>query len=282
MRHFLFLLSFLSYCASASAGIIVIGSLARTATVQPGGTFEGVIFVKNMDSQSADVRLSQVDYLFQADGSNDYGTPGQSPRSNADWMSVTPSRLRIAPGETVPVRYKGRAPADSKLNGTYWSMIIVEPTTEPVITPEGKVDQVAIGLQTKIRFAVQIVTEIGQTGRRSLTVQGKRLVQEEAKRALELDIANDGERLLIPAMTLELFNAEGHSLGRFDAGRTRIYPGCSARAKFNLTTVPVGKYTAMLLLDNGDAQVMGAQYQLELGRPLPLAPQNERALGKAP
>ncbi len=278
---FLFLTA-LSLSGNASAGIIVIGNLARTATVQPGGAFEGVIFVKNMDSPVADVRLSQADYAFQADGSNDYGAPGRAPRSNADWMSVTPTRLRIAPGETVPVRYKGRAPGDPKLNGTYWSIIIVEPATEPAITPEGKVDQVAIGLQTKVRFAVQIVTEMGQTGRRSLMVQRKRLVQEEANRALELDIANDGERLLIPKMTLELFDSQGRSLGRFDAGRARIYPGCSARAKFNLTDVPAGKYTAMLLLDSGDAQVMGAQYDLELGRPLPHLPQSERGLGKAP
>lgn len=146
---------------------------------------------------------------------------------------------------------------------------MVEPNSTPAITPEGKPDQVAVGLQTTIRFAIQIVTEVGQSGTRSLQVQDKRLVQGGGKRALELDIANDGERLLIPAMTVELFDQSGASIGRFDAGRARIYPACSVRAKVDLTDVPLGKYVAMVLLDSGDAQVMGAQYELDIAAAVP-------------
>lgn len=251
------------------AGVVVIGNLARTSTIKPGDTFDGVIFLKNTDKQPADVRVFQTDYLSYADGSNDYGEAGKAQRSNASWITVTPSRVKLAPGETVPVRYKGKAPADEKLRGTYWSMIMVEPNAAPAITPDGKPDQVAVGLQTTIRFAIQIVTEVGQGGTRSLQVQDKRLVKNDGKRALYLDISNDGERLLIPAMSVELFDQSGASVGRFDAGRSRIYPTCSVRAKVDLTDVPIGKYAAMVLLDSGDAQVMGAQYDLEIVSDVP-------------
>jgi hypothetical protein len=126
------------------------------------------------------------------------------------------------------------------------------------------VDQLVVGLQTTIRFAIQIVTEIGKGGTRSLQVKDRRIEQGGGKRALQLDIANDGERLLVPMMTVELFDKGGASIGRFDAGRARIYPACSVRAKVDLTDVPLGKYVAMVLLDSGDAQVMGAQYDLEI------------------
>jgi hypothetical protein len=258
---FLFCLLFLP---SAQAGLSVIGNLARTTTIKPGESFEGVIFVKNTGPQTADARVSQSDYLARCDGSNEFGEAGKGPRSNAKWLTLSPSRLKLAPGETQPVRYKGRAPADAKLRGSYWSLIIVEPNAAPAITPEGKPDTVAIGLQTTVRFAVQIVTEIGKTGTRSLQVLQKCLVRENGKRLFQLDIGNDGERLLIPAISVELFDQKGASLGRFDAGRTRIYPSGSARAKVDLTDLPNGKYAAMVLLDSGDAQVMGAQYELEL------------------
>jgi hypothetical protein len=260
----LLIIATLALIGSSRAGIVVIGSLARTTTIKPGDAFDGVIFVKNTDKQPADVRLFQSDYLCQADGTNEYGEPGKMPRSNASWITVTPTRLKLAPGETQPVRYKGRAPADAKLLGTFWSMIIVEPVSLPAITPEGKIDQVAVGLQTTIRFAVQIVTELGQGGNRSLQVLDKALVKNEGKRALSLDIGNDGERLLIPTISVELFDQQGASIGRFDAGRSRIYPACSVRAKVDLTDVPSGKYVAMVLLDSGDTQVMGAQYDLEI------------------
>ncbi len=270
MKHLLILL--LALCAAthiSNAAVTVIGSLSRTATIKPGDPFEGVVFLKNTGKEPADVRVSQSDYLFRADGTNDYGEPGKTPRSNAGWITVSPTRVKISPGETLPVRYKGRAPADPKLRGTFWSMIMIEPGSAPAITPDGKVNQVAVGLQTAIRFAIQLVTEIGNAGTRSLKVQEKRIVQSDGKRTLQLDIANDGERLLVPMMTVELFDRQGASIGRFDAGRSRIYPTCSVRAKVDLSDVPPGKYTAMVLLDSGDAQVMGAQYELEISAEAP-------------
>ncbi|HVF71338.1 MAG TPA: hypothetical protein VM940_06995 [Chthoniobacterales bacterium] len=260
----LFTLITLALASVTQASISVIGNLARTSTLKPGDSFEGVILVRNSDKEAADIRVLQCDYLFQADGSNDYADAGQTARSNAGWITVTPSRARIAPGESLPIRYKGKAPADPKLQGTYWSMILVQPNSVGALAPDGRPNEVAVGLSTTIRFAVQIVTEFGNSGTRSLRVADKRLVQGEGKRALQLDIENDGERLLIPQMTVELFDGTGASIGRFEAGRARIYPGCSIRAKADLTAVPAGKYSAMVLLDSGDAQVMGAQYDLEL------------------
>lgn len=257
-------LSALALASMAHGGVIVIGSLARSNTARPGEAFEGVILLKNTDRQSAEALVSQTDYHTAADGSTQYGEPGKLPRSNASWLTLTPTRVRLSPGESVPVRYKGRVPADTKLIGSYWSMVMVEPTTPPAITPEGKVDQVSVGLRTTIRFGVQIVTEIGQSGERSLKIESKRLARQDGQRSLELAIANDGQRLLIPQMTVELFDAKGTSIGRFDGGRSRIYPDCSSRMKVDLTDVPVGRYTAMVLLDSGDAQVMGAQYDLEV------------------
>ena len=263
-RPLLFSLFLFLLALPAWADISVVGKLARTATIGPGDSFDGVIFVRNNDAHAADVRLFQTDYLCQADGTNDYGEPGKAARSNAGWITVSPTRLKLAPGETQPVRYKGRAPANAKLHGTYWSMIMVEPNAAPAITPEGKPDTVAVGLQTTIRFGIQIVTEIGQSGTRSLRVLEKCLVKLDGKRAFQLDVGNDGERLLIPTMSVELFDQKGASIGRFPAGRTRIYPACSVRAKVDLSAVPPGKYVAMVLLDSGEAQVMGAQYDLEL------------------
>ncbi len=263
-RLLLLILPVLATAVPLQGGIIVIGNLARTSQIKPGGTIEGVILVKNTGGESADLQVFQSDYLCYADGRNEYGDPGKAPRSNAGWITLSPSRVKLAPGETQPVRYKGKAPADANLQGTYWSMIIVEPGAPPAITPQGQVDKVAVGLQTKIRFAIQIVTEVGQGGARSLQIQDKQIVQGEGKSALHIDVLNDGARLLIPLMTVELFGQDGASVGRFDAGRARIYPACSVRAKFDLTDVPPGKYVAMVLLDSGDAQVMGAQYDLEI------------------
>jgi len=248
--------------ATSFAGVTVVGNLARQIKVQPGQAFDGVVLLKNTDSHPAEARIYQTDYSSRADGTSDYAEPGTSPRSNANWITLSPSRVKLAPGETVPVRFKGTAPKKADLRGSYWSMLMVEPNASAAASPE--TGKVSVGLQTLIRFGVQIVTEVGTQGTRSLQILDKSMAKADGKRMLQVDLANNGERLLIPNVALELFDRAGASIGRFDGGRTRIYPASSVRARVDLTDVPPGQYTAMLLLDSGDEQVMAAQYDLEV------------------
>jgi len=248
----------------AHAGISVIGGLVRTKTAQPGETFEGIILVRNSGDGPAEGRVYQTDYLFTADGKDDYALPGTTPRSNAKWFSLGASRVSIAAGETVSVSYKGKVPVSADLKGTYWSMVMVEMAAS--IAPEEKADKdkVAFGLRTQMRYAVQIVVEIGETGERALKVVDKKIVNDGGKRIFQMDVMNTGERVVIPSGSLEMFDAKGVSIGKFESGKMRIYPACSVRHRVDLTGVPPGKYNALALLDNGDSYVIGAQYLLEI------------------
>ena len=256
----------LAFCsgANASASIAVVGSLSRSAKVEPGVTFDGVILLKNTDKVAGEARVFRTDYLFQADGSNTYGEPGSHARSNANWITVNAARVKLAPGETVPVRYKGKAPSDPSLRGSYWSMIMIEPMSGANELPSSDKDKVTVGLKTKIRMGVQIVTEVGRGAASKLQIDSKAVDKCDGKRSFFLDLNNTGERMLIPAVTVELFDRSGASIGRFEGGRVRIYPTCSARSRIDLTDVPPGRYNAMVLLDAGGDQVMGAQYDLQL------------------
>ncbi len=266
MKQALLLSLFLVLSATCSCfgGVAVVGSLARHHNVQPGETFEGIILLKNTGGKTVEMQIAQNDYLFSADGSNRYEKPATLPRSNAAWLAASPSRATLPPQGTASVYYKGKVPPDAALAGTYWSMIMIEPVATPEPEVRGAKDQISMGLQTRTRFAVQIVSELGATGTEELKVREKALVASEGKTILQLDVANVGERMQIPALWAELYDARGISLGRFEGGRWRIYPGCSVRYKVDLTDVPAGKYTAMVVMDTGGEYVTGAQYSLEL------------------
>lgn len=255
------ILSGSSFCL---AGVSVVGNLVRTHTVKPGDPFEGIVIVRNNGDSPTDAKVFQTDYLFFSNGRNLYGEPGTTPRSNAGWLTITPSRLDLPAKATAQVHYKGVVPGSADLKGSYWSMLIVEPFVPPAPVVNGEKNKITVGLQTMIRFGIQIVTEIGDTGSRSLKVLNKSLVNKDGKKAFRLDVENTGERLQIPALTMELFNKDGISVGKLEGGKSRIYASCSVRYSVDLTEIPPGKYTALVILDNGDDNVTGAQYQLEL------------------
>ncbi|MBS3917994.1 MAG: hypothetical protein KG012_03800 [Deltaproteobacteria bacterium] len=264
MKKILFLILFfilsVDFC---HAGVSVIGRLSQEKTVRPGEKFEGIIFLKNKGEGPGEAKVYQTDYFFFADGRNIYGEPGEIPRSNAKWISLSPTRITIPPNQTSSVHYTVQIPENPDLKGTYWSMVMVEPmagaSPEGV---EGEKGKIKLGLQTIVRYGVQIVTDIGDTGVRKIRFLDRKLLSDGGKRFLQINIENTGERWLSPLVWVEIYNEQGQSIGRFESGKFRIYPGCSVRHKIDLTEVPKGKYKALLVADNGDEYVFGARYDL--------------------
>jgi len=248
------------------AGINVLGGLGREVVLQPGGRSQGKIVLRNSDKEAREVRIYQTDYRFWSDGRSEYGEPGTTPRSNAAWLTVTPSQITIPAESVQDVHYSIQVPDNRDLSGTYWSIVMIEPLA-PLVVPQAGVDdgQSRMGLRAVVRYGVQIVTNIGDTGARDLRFIDRQIVtDEEGHKILQLDAECLGERWLVPMLWTELYNEQGELVGRFSGGKYRIYQGCSVRYRIDLTNVPAGRYKALVVADNGDDNVFGAQYELVL------------------
>lgn len=245
------------------AGVSVIGGLTQENTLQPGEKFEGEITLQNSGETSWQVDIYKKDYLFYADGTNIYGEPGSADRSNASWLSVSPNRLTIPAGEKASVYYMIQVPDNPELSGTYWSMVMIEPASEIGQQKiQDKDGRVKIDVQTVVRYGIQIVTNIGDSGSRKISFLDKMMITSDQKKILQLDVENTGDRWLSPVVWVELYDSYGHKMGRFESGKKRIYPECSVRHQVDLSQVPQGNYKALVVVDNGDEHVFGAQYDL--------------------
>ncbi len=259
MKNFVFVFIFFTFLITSSfAGVAVFGSLTRQRTAEPGETYKGSILLENTGANFCKVTIHKNDYLFYADGKNIYGKPGNDPRSNAKWISLSPTIVTIPPKNSVSVYYTVQVPEYSNLKGSYWSMIMVEPTIEKIKKGKG------LSIQTLLRYAVQIITNIGETGVSKIEFMDKKLIQKGKKRTLQLDIRNTGERALSPFVWVQLYNKSGLDMGRFKGRQLRIYPDCSVRHKIDLTNVPKGKYKTLVIADNGDENIFGARYDLRI------------------
>lgn len=247
--------SLLALPRAGSAAIVVLSSLAHEHTLAPGETFDGAIFLRNSGREPATARVSQTDYRFAADGSNDFGPPGVAPRSNARWLAPATTLVTLPPGEVVALRYKGQAPADAALVGSYWSVIMIEDTAT-IAGPNG--------IATVTRYGIQVVTQIGAGGTRSVRFLQRESQRRDETATLLLDLENDGERLVFPKLWVEVFDASGRRLGRFGGTALRLYPACSARYQIALPAIPAGRYQALILADCGDDQMVGTKCELAL------------------
>jgi hypothetical protein len=272
-----FLLSVM-WAQFSRAGVVVVGELTHEKTLEPGQRIEGSIELRNTGESECQVRVYQTDYLFRADGSNLYGDPGSADRSNAGWFSISPNRLTIPPHQKALVYYSGQVPQVQQLAsvnndlqmsvgagpaGTYWSMVMIEPVPEAgVQTAEDEAGKVKLGIQTKVRYGIQIVTNVGDGGAPEIKFLDKKLSHRQNKTVLQMDIENTGERWLSPRVWVELYDSQGAQAGRFEGEKKRIYPGCSVRQMVDLGDVPRGRYKALVVVDNGDQYVFGARYDI--------------------
>jgi len=140
---------------------------------------------------------------------------------------------------------------------------MVEPVPQAAPTKDvASKDQIKFGVTQTMRYAVQVVINIGGTGARKLKFVNVELVQENDRKLLQVDVENVGDRWLRPASYVELYTALGAPAGKFEGERLRIYPGTSVRFTFDMSRVKDGAYRALIVLDNKDSSVYGAQYTL--------------------
>ncbi|MCW8965328.1 MAG: hypothetical protein OQK82_01375, partial [Candidatus Pacearchaeota archaeon] len=148
----------------------------------------------------------------------------------------------------------------------YWSVFMVEGI--PKESPEsidGAPEKIGMGIEQVFRYAVQMVTHVGESGKKNIQFIGTRLLKIDNKQQiLELDVENTGELMLRATLWAELYGLEGQYVGKFEAGSLRIYPGTSVRFKVDLTSVPKSNYMAMVVVDSGGESVFGANINLVL------------------
>jgi len=270
-RQFSLLLALLILAipSTAKAQISVRSQLSHDTVAIPGESYVGSILIRNDTDDLQQAKIYQTDYLFQSDGTNFFGDPGELERSNAGWIDISASSMMVPPRQAVTLSYRVNVPADASeldLEGSYWSIIMVEgiPKSSPE-NIENDVPEDALGLIQVTRYGVQVATHIAGTGAAELSITQSALSRDESNGAtLQLNVSNTGDKLVRPEIWIELYDSEGKAMGRMEGLNNRIYPGTSVMQQIKLGALSEGSYRALVIMDAGDDEVFGAEYTLNI------------------
>lgn len=268
---FMFALLFLAFSekilAEGMGTIEVQGDLTRWHELQAGGTRKGTIILKNTSDETLVAKIYQTDLQYFADGRALFEEAPHHPRSNKTWISMTPNQVEIPAGGEDTIHYEIHVPPDTGLSGGYWSMIMVENLSKGALEPPQKnADDKAVSMriQTLARYAVQLITTIGNSGNGCLTFGETRLQQGKDGLELLITLEGQGQQVLPIRLWTELFGPQKGSLGVFEGGRFLLHPGCSIQKGIALPSLGKGTYQALLIADGGNENVMGVQINLRI------------------
>lgn len=270
-RGFLFFVCVLAYTAPCltATRIGIISDLTHSQVGLPGETYETTIFIKNFSDSETGIKVYQRDYSYNCDGDQFYHHAGALERSNSGWILLDPHEFVIPAGETGGIKCVVQIPNDPTLVGTYWSLVMIEPT-EVRKSSDGQnavySDEANFDVSPAKRYAIQVITHIGGTGNFQLDFVGTRFLLEENKRFLQIDVKNSGQRWLRPALYVEIYDRSGEYVSKSEGGKWRIYPGTSVRYRVDVSNLPPGEYNAMIIADNLDEHIFGMEYSLRIFR----------------
>jgi hypothetical protein len=244
---------------SAQASVEVLGSLKHLYKAKPGDIIKGEIRIQNNDPTDQEVRIYQTDLLYNLEESTFYDEPEAHARSNAKWIQYSPKTLVLKSKETRLIQYEIVVPKNAALNGTYWSIMMVEG-----VMPIDPNQQGDLSIRTLTRYAIQMVTEMEDAGNGSLKFLEPSLISDENKNLfLAVDLQNNGDRYISPEISIEFFDSKGESVATLTAPRKGLYPFTSTRFKIDLKGLPSKKtYKAMIIAAGKDDDVFGLEYTL--------------------
>ena len=245
-------------CATDCQALVVSSDLIYIGQFNPGDTTRVKITMTNNGNEPELVDLKLNDYACNCEGTHFFDPVGTQPRSNSGWISHTP-RLTLGPGEAVDYYYSINIPSDQNLEGSYWSVLLIEPNNilQTVTSSEG------MQIQVKVRYAYHIVTNLGK-GTPTLKILQKTFQITDGQQNLAIDVLNTGNLFLNPKLSLKLFNLQGGLEHTLTQDNERLYPNCTQRFHVNTQDVKGKKYKAFLLFDNGDGNLFGDTFDLEL------------------
>jgi hypothetical protein len=253
----------LACAAPASAQIAVMGNTLQERSVSPGESYTGTILVMNPTREVQTAKLYQTDYSYSADGTSRFDAPGTLARSNASWVSLGSSQVTVAPGETVPVRFTVQVPESGALKGTYWSVVMVEGIPGPLASP--RPGAAAVGLMSVIRYGVQVVSQIQDSGKRGAEFDRVRVVPGKAgEPTLEFEVRNPGERAYHLDVKVKIFDEQGAVAASFSKEHNLLYPGSSLLEQFALPRLAPQTYQLQVLGDTGEGEVFGGQFTMRM------------------
>jgi len=261
----MFLLAIALFTAIFIFGSINVNNgLSHKIIVQPGQEATEIISIVNSGEEPVKVTLYKKDYFYYFENSKQltsYSSPSSLAQSNASWISIQTPEVLISPGEESDIPFTVSVPNQSGLKGTYWSMIMVEPSVAESEVSKGK-----ITIKNTIRYGIQVSTTVGvpETGDKKMDILSRTLSKDGDASYLQLVLKNTGIFGLNPSITMRAYDNETGSLtGEFEGNSGFLYPGTSKLYTIPFEGLKPGKYKIIVLIQDGD-DVWGAQYNANL------------------
>lgn len=239
--------------------ILVLNGLTHVHSIGKGNTISGKIQIKNSSSRESRVIVYKQDLLADCANSITYEDVNSHSYSLANWLRTNVDEKLLAPNEEYELRYTITIPDSQVQQGTYWSVLMVE-GADPVKEEANN----GIQVNSKVRYAVQVLADIGNYENPKLTFENVEYKKSDSKdKTISVLIKNTGQYSAKVSIALEIYNSKGEKIKTLEGLAKRVYPNNCNMFSIEINDLPKGKYEGILVADNGK-DLFGSNISLDI------------------
>lgn len=260
-KLFLSVLILFTATVPSFSGISVVNDLTHLYTAVEGATYKGYVEIQNLGDGSQRVKISQKDFLCNSKGQSFYEDPVQHNRTNAHWIDLKATDILLGPKEKYFLAYEVKVPNHLELNGSYWSVVMIEPVEEVKVQTKKN----TVSVLTQVNYAVQIICNTATTGKSEVMFKATEVIHLQGRKYLLVDLEDTGESYHKIMASAEFFDSKtGAAVGLFKSQLQSLFPYTSKRFTIDISDLKAGQYKGVLLANCLDNSVFGLNLTLDI------------------
>lgn len=262
VKRIILFLAFILQINFLHAGIVIHNGLTHNYKVENGHVYKGKIAIENTNNSPQNVKIFLQDFSYRADGSIFYSKTDSHEKTNSGWIKLNTNLVTLKAREKTEIFYEITVPKNILKEGSYWSVIIVEPVED--IKPNDNKD--GVNISSIVRYAIQIITDYdAENAKPELKFESVKIDKEEGKQILKIAIANTGSLYCKPTANIEVYHRKtGEKMGNFSSVAMGVLPSNSKSFHIDISKLPPDHYKAVIIATDEEDNAFALNVELEV------------------
>lgn len=226
------------------SNVVIINGLTHVYSGASGQVIKGEVVLINNSTKEQKVSFELNDAIFSCSENRIFTKDKTHQQSSNTWFNANLMEKVLASKEQYVYRFTINIPEDSTLKGSFWSVLMVN-----VEKPIKKESRGNIGLDTKVRYAVGLLTNVNSYDDLDIDFKNIILKDDEVKK-LEVKIVNNSLFIEGTKLSLEVYDTKGDKVLEFKTRRNMVFPGFCKDYLIDVSKLPKGDYKCVLLADS--------------------------------
>lgn len=254
------LLNLLFSIALLHANVIVVNGLTHTYSGVSGQTFQGEVVLVNPTEVDQRVLFSLSEAIYNCESGRAFVEDLDHKNSSTSWFDGSVLDKVLASKEKYIYKYSITIPYDATLKGSYWTTLMVD-----VDKPIREETANGIGLNTKMRYAIRLLTDVNvkEDVEIDFTNIELKLNTQKNKRELVVKMLNGTVFIENVKLTLEVYDAGGNRVLETETKRLAVFPEVCRDFIVDVSGLPDGNYQCIILA-NSREEFVGTNVDLTI------------------